>query len=286
MKNQNPSISFRTSGLAPIIIIFIVVVLLAGGILAWQYFGAPEEEVGTSGGESVEPAPLKSMEPAPLKSMEPEPFVGGPCSYNEFQGSCKIISIFKTEASMQQAGVVGGPGYEGFEVEFAFTPNKPLNLKNTGWANEENNILNQNYPLQLTNSWYPGPKYLEKYHIKKSAVFGCKLELRTKGTCSPKGFKFDDIKTGDYFETEALKKIDTERPEVITDKCSIGKDIVSGSESSQFSCEEASNCEWRPLGCGLEPNGPTECYFACCPKDLQFSDENRAVYGRCFKLVD
>ena len=66
------------------------------------------------------------------------------------------------------------------------------------------------------------------------------------------------------------------------DECDVGKEIVSGSELSNYNCEGLDNCEWRPLGC-------TEsgmCRSACCPKNLTLSDETRSIYSRCFLLID
>ena len=74
------------------------------------------------------------------------------------------------------------------------------------------------------------------------------------------------------------------------DECDIGKDIVAGFERSNYNCEDMNNCEWRPLGCELEPfAGEKKCYFSCCPKNLrisELSDETRSIYGRCFLLID
>jgi len=131
--------------------------------------------------------------------------IGGPCSYDKFRGECRITSIQKTEESMQQENTIGGPGYEGFEVKFRFTPTEPLNLENVKLnllADTVENFLDKEHLLLLTNSWYPGPEYLEKYNIEENAVFDCELWLITKGTCSPAIFKFDNIDTSDYFETK------------------------------------------------------------------------------------
>ncbi|MHC1632007.1 MAG: ABC transporter substrate-binding protein [Methanotrichaceae archaeon] len=61
--------------------------------------------------------------------------------------------------------------------------------------------MGREYLLQLCNSWYPGPRFLEKYNITEGAIFGCTLSLITKGTCSPIVFKFDEIDNCDYFES-------------------------------------------------------------------------------------
>lgn len=124
--------------------------------------------------------------------------VGGPCSYEKFRGTGRIISIQQTGESKQQAVY---SGYEGFEIKFKFMPAEPLNIENVTWVNNIQDILDREYLLLLTNSWYPGQKYLEKYSITENATFGGELLLITKGTCSPIIFRFDTINTTDYFET-------------------------------------------------------------------------------------
>ena len=124
--------------------------------------------------------------------------VDGPCSYEKFRGTGRIISIQQTGQSKQQAVY---SGYEGFEIKFKFMPVEPLNIENVTWVNNIQDILDREYLLLLANSWYPGQKYLEKYSIKENATFGGELLLITKGTCSPIGFRFDTINTTDYFET-------------------------------------------------------------------------------------
>lgn len=125
--------------------------------------------------------------------------IGGGCSYDDYPGACEIVSILKTEDSIQQAEVEGGPGYEGYEVWFVFKPDEPMNLG----ADQEEEILDSQHLLQLCNSWYPGPEFLEKYGITEGAAFGCTLKLIATGTCSPIVFEFDDIDRCDYFESSS-----------------------------------------------------------------------------------
>jgi len=122
--------------------------------------------------------------------------VGGPCSYDQIRGNCKIVSVAKTSVSKQQAEISGGPGYEGFEVKFTFSPENEADLKGQEF------VLNKENLLMLTNSWYPGPEYLAKYNIKEQAVFACGLDLIVRGTCTPIIYKFDSIDRTDYFETK------------------------------------------------------------------------------------
>lgn len=123
------------------------------------------------------------------------------CTYDEYQGECKICSILQTDESSHQEEVSGGPGYAGFEVKFEFIPVQPLpfdaydriNRSATGCENV----------LQLYNSWYPGPKFLQKYNITESAVFNCSTKLIKSGACSPVIINFEDIDQCDYFESMA-----------------------------------------------------------------------------------
>lgn len=122
--------------------------------------------------------------------------VGGPCSYDAINGSCKITTITQTDDSKKQAEITGGPGYAGYDVKFSFTPSNAAELKG------KESMLRKENTLMLTNSWYPGQEYLVKYNIKDNAVFDCELDLINKGTCTPVIYKFDNIDTTDYFETK------------------------------------------------------------------------------------
>jgi hypothetical protein len=126
---------------------------------------------------------------------------GAACTYDEYQGKCNICSIMQTEASAHQEKVIGGPGYAGFEVKFELNPVRPLpsdvydriNRSATGCKNV----------LQLGNSWYPGPKFLQKYNITEGAIFNCSIRLIKSGACSPVIINFEDIDQCDYFESMA-----------------------------------------------------------------------------------
>jgi len=108
------------------------------------------------------------------------PFVGDPCSYDEFRGECKITSVFNEN-----------------KIKFNFIPIEHLNLENTGWIKNEEDIVNKEYEEYSGNlgleclDEYPITKEdLERCNIKKNVVFDCGLRLINKGTCSPINFKF------------------------------------------------------------------------------------------------
>ena len=108
------------------------------------------------------------------------PIVGGPCSYDEFRGKCKITSIFNEN-----------------KIRFKFIPTEPLNLENIGWVKSKEDITNREYEEYVG---YLGLKCLDKYpitgedlercNIKENTVFDCEIGLITKGTCTPIVFKF------------------------------------------------------------------------------------------------
>jgi len=52
------------------------------------------------------------------------------------------------------------------------------------------------------NSWYPGPRFLERYGIAAGKSFACTLNVISQGTCTPAVFDFQGIDRADYFETE------------------------------------------------------------------------------------
>jgi hypothetical protein len=115
---------------------------------------------------------------------------GGPCEYKIYEGTAHIISVRKKETPKGY----GGPSYESYEVMFVFSTDEEiqeLHGKTEG----------KKYSMQLTNSWYLGPKFLEKYGIEEGKVFDCRLKVILKGTCTPVVFHFPDIDLSDYFET-------------------------------------------------------------------------------------
>lgn len=127
--------------------------------------------------------------------------LGAGCSYEKIPGEAKIISITKTEESTRQETVSGGPGYEGYEIKFKFNPLQQKQEYGTTQPAYES-ILEKEHTLQLTNSWYPGDKFLKKYKIEVGKTLNCVLGLLSNGSCSPVIFEFADINTSDYFETE------------------------------------------------------------------------------------
>jgi hypothetical protein len=96
---------------------------------------------------------------------------------------------------MHQKTVGGGPGYEGYEIKFRFAG--PTSADNA----LEKQALEREHELRLTNSWYPGPRFLEKYDISVGKRFACTLKVIQMGACSPVVFEFSAIDLTDYLES-------------------------------------------------------------------------------------
>jgi hypothetical protein len=120
---------------------------------------------------------------------------GGFCMYASYEGDAKIVRITQTPTSLAQANVIGGPGYEGYEVWFHFTPNQaiPEDLSRSQISRE--------HLFTLNNGWYVGPRYIEKYGLGPDKTFPCVLMVIVQGTCSPLVFDFKTLDRKDYFES-------------------------------------------------------------------------------------
>ena len=118
--------------------------------------------------------------------------VGGPCEYNEYKGKATIVSVCRKEREKSR----GGSPYENFEVKFSFCSEEEIK---ESFATK---VEGREYTLMLTNSWHPGPKFLEKYGIEAGKTFDCYLKVITKGACTPILFDFPTIDLSDCFEKE------------------------------------------------------------------------------------
>lgn len=127
--------------------------------------------------------------------------LGGPCTYDEYMGECKICSIIETNESADQENATGGPGYAGFEVRFQFSPlqqlPKAVSDSATQFLNGCKNLLS------LYNGWYPGPMFLKKYNVSEGKEFNCSMNVERSGTCTPVIIEFKEIDRRDYFESSA-----------------------------------------------------------------------------------
>lgn len=124
--------------------------------------------------------------------------IGGPCEYDLYNGTAMICSVMQTSESIGQAEVIGGPGYAGYEVRYEFTPSEELPV----WVSDHlNQSGNCGLLLQLCNSWYPGPAFLEKYNITEGAVFNATLWAIRSGTCTPVVIELEGVDRCDYFES-------------------------------------------------------------------------------------
>ena len=131
------------------------------------------------------------------------------CTYDEYKGQCKICSIIQTNVSIHQEKVIGGPRCAGFEVKFEFNPVHSLPFDVYDRINKS--VIGCKNVLELYNSWYPEPKFLQKYNITEGAIFNCSLKLIKSGSCSPEIIRFKDIDQQDYFESRAAGSGSPER---------------------------------------------------------------------------
>ncbi len=115
--------------------------------------------------------------------------MGGPCEYRKYKGKAKITSVHKREMPDDY----GMLSYETYEVRFSFHTNQKV-------EEAHGKVEGKEYTLMLNNSWYPGPKFLQKYGIEVGKSFDCYLKVITKGTCTPILFEFSSIDLSDYFE--------------------------------------------------------------------------------------
>jgi len=118
-----------------------------------------------------------------MNKMNNPPIAGGRCEYKEYPGYAKITSITKIN--------IPGEPNERYEVKFMFYPYQEVE---EGHAQVEG----KEFLLLLTNSSYPGPKFLKKYGIKVGKVFDCYLKVIVRGTCTPILFEFPSIRLDDY----------------------------------------------------------------------------------------
>lgn len=115
--------------------------------------------------------------------------VGGPCEYKAYPGKATIVSVQKPEGPSQ----TGPSGSDAYEVRFSFTSQEAIE---EDWVQLEG----KEHLLLLTNSSFPGPRFLEKYGIEPGKSFECNLKVITKGTCTPLLFDFPAIDLNDYSE--------------------------------------------------------------------------------------
>lgn len=132
------------------------------------------------------------------------PRFGGPCDYTRHPGTATIVRVLQTAPARDQASAQGGAGYAGYEVWFTFSPRVELEGELARRAASGEHLF------QLANSWYPGPRYLEKYHVAPGASFDCELLVISRGTCTPTLFDIPAMPKDDYFES----KVNEWKPDV------------------------------------------------------------------------
>ena len=112
--------------------------------------------------------------------------VSGTCDYEKHPVKIKITSV--KELSSEKASR--------FEVRFVviLTDDLPAAIENRAYGRD--------YQMLLQNKTFPGPRFLEKYHISEGQLFDCYFNIRTRGNCRSSYLEFPDIKLDDYFESQ------------------------------------------------------------------------------------
>jgi len=119
--------------------------------------------------------------------------VGGPCSYDTYNGIATITSVKLVENLTEDVENVSGQ----YQVLFIFELNDNESIKQEQISLYET-ISGKEHEFRLTNSWYPNKDYLEKYNIKENETFECELKLITEGTCTPWIYDLKNIDETDY----------------------------------------------------------------------------------------
>ena len=108
----------------------------------------------------------------------------GSCDYETYPVKVEITSVKELTSEKSPR----------FEVRFMvlLTDDLPTAV--------ENRVYGRDYQMLLQNKTFPGPRFLEKYHISEGQLFDCNFNIRTRGNCRSSYFEFLDIKLDDYFE--------------------------------------------------------------------------------------
>jgi|GEM_PF-7052553 len=125
----------------------------------------------------------------------PNQIVGGECSYDEFDGLCKVLNLyFNSEKSSSKL------------VKFRFQPNVELNSASLVLL-KKNNITEIDQE-QVMNDVVPADwDQHDKNQVQIGDVFSCKLKIENSGTCTPVIFSFQDIvKNPAVYDDLAVKK--------------------------------------------------------------------------------
>ncbi len=146
---------------------------------------------GTGAGAGREPASGSGPLTSAAGPRPPPKTGGGPCEYKTYTGQAEIISISPIDLPTGYPG----PPHDSYEVQFVFSPDQPI-------TEPHGRIQGKPQILKLANSWYPGPRFLQKYDIAQGRVFACHLKVITRGSCSPRRFEFPAIDLEDYFESQ------------------------------------------------------------------------------------
>ena len=108
-------------------------------------------------------------------SSSSKQFVGGPCTYKQYKGNAKIVSVNPKPDNPAT-----------FEIKFSFRTKKAIQEE---YAQTEG----RQWTLVMNDFSNPREDFVKKYDIKPGKSFPCYMKVITKGTCTPVMFDFPTI---------------------------------------------------------------------------------------------
>jgi hypothetical protein len=108
--------------------------------------------------------------------------IGTNCSYTQYQGKARIISIDNAPLNENNCPV------NAKKVVFVFTPNDTSNRDNYIFKNWSDTST-----LTINGSTNPSQNFLDSFHITLYSEFNCERQEITQGTCTPVLFNFTEI---------------------------------------------------------------------------------------------
>ncbi len=127
-----------------------------------------------------------------------EPRLGGACEYDNYSGSCKIVSINELNNLPGDTEPKYLPQYE---VRYRFIPDDEDMIDAPGMS-----LLNTDIKWGIGSSnWNVGPEYMEKYNIELNKVFNCVYKKIVRGTCTPGIIDIEGLNKYDYFEVQKYR---------------------------------------------------------------------------------
>lgn len=124
--------------------------------------------------------------------------LGESCEYDNYPGSCKIVSIKELNNLPGNTEPKYLPQYE---VRYRFIPDNADMIDALGMK-----LLNTDIKWGIGSSnWNVGPEYMEKYNIEPNKMFNCVYKKIIRGTCTPDIINIEGLNRYDYFEVQKYR---------------------------------------------------------------------------------